>query len=1159
MTTRTILDGHPHMRDERSAASLRNPRVDLAARRPLAGPARVGMVCVLLWLALPSRAQTLPPVQIWETNQVIPTYRVAPPDPNPRFYSGRTYQGAKATFYPYPVSDRLTDIREEKTYKVVFLENQFVRLSVLPELGGRIFSALDKGNNYDFFYRQHVIKPALIGMLGAWISGGVEWNVPHHHRASSFMPVDYTIESNRDGSKTLWVGETELRHRMHWVVGLTLFPDKSYVEMAVRLFNRTPFPNSFLFWINPAVHANDSYQVLFPPDVRFAVQHGKPEFVSWPTAHSAYGGVDYSRGVDISWWNSHPSPCSFFAWDSNEDFFGGYDHGKQAGVLHIANHHVVPGKKFFEWGNGSDGEMWSGILTDTDGPYLELMAGAYSDNQPDYSWCQPNEVKSWRHFWYPIRQMGGVKNANIDAAVNLTVTNGVIKLAFNTTADYAKANVRLEAGKKVILEKTIGIGPTNPFTADVPMPEGLKEEELRTSLSAETPRGGTATALTELVAYQPRPRQDTPIPTPVKRPAPPSDVKSIEDLYLTGLRIEQLYSPSFEAAPYYQEAIRRDPGDYRANTALGILYCKQWRFEEAEKLLRAAIERATQNYIRPKDGEAFYYLGVALRAQDKIDAARDAFYKAIWSAAWQGPGYHALAELDCMQGNYAQALESSARSLAAGGLNSQAASLKSALLRRFNKAAEAAQLIAAILSFDPLDFQAANELYLAQRELGRVDKANQALARLKELMRGQTQSCLEVAIDYANAGLWTEAMEVVRRQIDLAPDPERVFPMLHYYMGFFAEKAAFKEEAMNHFQAAARMPAAFCFPFRYEEVAILSRAMQQNPSDPRAPYYLGNLLYDNQPGNAIRAWERARALDSSFASVHRNLALGYSQTARDFTNAIVSLEKAIALNPKDPRFFFELDVLYEAAGTPVARRLEMLSGHHETVAERDDAVSREALLLTVAGQHDRAVEVVTQRRFHNWEGSSEAHSLYASVLIERGLAHFRAKRYPDALKDFTAALDYPANIEVGRPLHDANAARIFYHIGAVHEALGDPAKAREFYEKALEPREGGASELQYSQALALRKLGREEEARRICEGLVKAGEVRSSAAETPDYFAKFGERQSERARGAEGHYLTGLGRLGLGQTAEAKAAFLEALRENPSHLGATSAIASIAP
>ena len=246
-----------------------------------------------------------------------------------------------------------------------------------------------------------MIKPALIGMLGAWISGGVEWNVPHHHRASSFMPVDWTTEERADGSKTVWVGEIERRHGLKWRVGMTLHPDRSYLELTVHLVNRSPVAHSFLFWINPAVHANAQYQVIFPPSTEWTVQHGKPEFASWPIARQIYGGVDYTRGVDISWWKNHPSPVSFFAWDSRADFFGGYDHGRQAGVVHVADHHVVPGKKFFEWGNGPTGEMWDTILTDEDGPYLELMAGAFSDNQPDYSWIQPGEVKTWKHYWYP--------------------------------------------------------------------------------------------------------------------------------------------------------------------------------------------------------------------------------------------------------------------------------------------------------------------------------------------------------------------------------------------------------------------------------------------------------------------------------------------------------------------------------------------------------------------------------------------------------------------------------------------------------------------------------------------------------------------------------------------------------------------------------------
>lgn len=269
-------------------------------------------IVLLAALATNTRADT----KAWVEDIKLPTYKVAPPDPSPRFYAGRTYQGAKATFYPYPVWDQMTDQKEVVTYKSLNLENEYVKLSVLPELGGRIFTATDKGNGYDFFYRQHVIKPALIGMLGAWISGGVEWNVPHHHRASSFMPVDHAIVEEADGGRTIWVGETELRHRLRWLVGVTLRPGKSYVEMTVKIFNRTPAAQSFLFWINPAVHANEDYQVLFPPSVQWAVQHAKPEFASWPVARQVYGGTDYTKGVDISWWKNHHSPVSFFAWDS---------------------------------------------------------------------------------------------------------------------------------------------------------------------------------------------------------------------------------------------------------------------------------------------------------------------------------------------------------------------------------------------------------------------------------------------------------------------------------------------------------------------------------------------------------------------------------------------------------------------------------------------------------------------------------------------------------------------------------------------------------------------------------------------------------------------------------------------------------------------------
>jgi tetratricopeptide (TPR) repeat protein len=1098
---------------------------------------------LLLLLAVAATGSAAPSeVSLWETNQVIQTYRVGPPDRNPRFYQGRTYQGARATFYPYPVLDRLTDIREEKTYRVLILENRYIQVTVLPEIGGRIFSAVDKGNGYDFFYRQHVIKPALIGMLGAWISGGVEWNVPHHHRATSFMPVDYALEENDDGSKTIWVGETELRHRMKWLVGLTLRPDRSYIEMNMKVFNRTPFAHAFLFWINPAVHANPDYQVVFPPDTEFVVQHGKPEFAHWPIAREFYGGTDYTRGVDISWWKNHPSPVSFFCFHSDEDFFGGYDHGKRAGVIHVANHHVVPGKKFFEWGVGPEGEAWSKILTDEDGPYLELMAGAYSDNQPDYSWIQPGELKTWKHYWYPVRQLGAAKKANLDAAANLEVTNRIARLALNATALFSNATVRLLHREKVLFENGLSLSPDQPFAAEVTLGTAVNPEDLRLSLLAADGR--------ELIAYQPVKKRDSPMPKPVQRPLPPREVKTVEELYLSGLRIEQLYSPSFEAAPYYQEAIRRDPGDYRANTALGILLCKQWRWTEAEARLNAAIERITENYIRPKDGEVFYYLGVALKAQGRLDAAYDAFYRAIWSRAWQGAGYYELAELDCARGHWAGALELIGHALAAGAANPKALNLEAAILRRLERFGDAEEVIAKALDLDPQDFRSLYESYLLQRGKDKPDIAAQSLSHLRLLSRGEVQSYLEVSCDYANGGLWPEAIDVLERFLEGAADRLRVSPMVYYCLGYYSEKVGRDGEARRYYKLAAQMPPDYCFPLRFEEEAVLRRAIEQNPQDARAPYYLGNLLYDNQPARAIEAWERARELDASFAIVHRNLGLAYAQAEKNPAKAVTSLERAIQLDPKDPRWFYELDVQYEAAGTPVAKRLEMLTKHHNVVVDRDDALTREIVLLTVAGEHDRAIDLLTQHHFHNWEGSGEIHAVYANALIQRGQTRLRARQFAEALKDFQAALEYPPNLEVGRPRRDRRAGQVCYLIGVAHEALGEQAMANTFYEKASERREGGASDVQFYQAMALEKLGRANEAKRIFEGLIKAGQDQLQAGEQADYFAKFGERQSERVRLAQAHYLTGLGYLGLGQQGEAQASFRQALELDPAHLGA---------
>jgi tetratricopeptide (TPR) repeat protein len=1079
-------------------------------------------------------------VRVWEESLILPTYRLEPPELNPMFYENESYQGAKKKIYPYPFQDRITNIREQKTYKVLYLENDYIRLSILPELGGRLFSAIDKTNDYEIFYHQHVIKPALIGMLGAWISGGIEWCVIHHHRNTTYMPVDYTLAGNTDGSKTIWFGELERRHRMKWIIGLTLYPDKSYIEATVKIFNRTAVPHSILYWANVAVHANDDYQVIFPPSVQVVTYHSKNDFSHWPVSDEVYRGVNY-KGVDLSWWKNHPEPVSFFAWDLKEDFSGGYDHGKQAGVVHVGNHHIVCGAKLWEWSPGPRGRMWDKILTDTDGPYTELMVGAYSDNQPDYSWIKPYEVKIFKQYWYPVRNIGGFKNANLNAAVNLELeSNNIVKTGFCTTSNYSDAKVLLKAGNKSILEQRIDIGPARPFNRNVTVPAGTKEEDLKVTLLSSSNE--------TLIAYQPVETEDNPeLPDVVKAPPPPEDIENIEQLYLTGLRLQQIHNPRVDPYAYYEEALKRDLGDSRTNIILGINYNKRALFKQAEQKLRKAIERISAEYTRPGHTEAYYHLGLALRAQGRFDEAYDMFYRATWDSAFHSAAYYQLAELSCRKQDFKSALEQISRSLSTNTVNSKALNIKAMILRKLGRFKQVKQIASDIIAIDPLNFFAMNELYLAESRTRSKNRAINVLADLTNKMRDEAESYLELAVDYGNCGLWDEAIEVLLRPVKGNMRFAGKYPMICYYLGYFYRQKVNTPESSIYFALATEMPPDYCFPFRLESIEVLNTAIKHNPSDARAHYYLGNLLYDLQPQEAIRLWEKSLTIDNSFAVVHRNLGWAYYRTEKNVSGAIASYEKAVNCNNKDPRLYVELDRLYEVENVPLQKRLALLEKNHQTVVKRNDSFLREIMVLVLVGRYDEAIDFLANNHFHVREGGGEIHDVYVDGHLLRGLSYLKNKQLEKALGDFRKASEYPENLSVGRPKNDRRAPQVAYYTGTSYEALGDAEKAEEFYKKAADQRVSSRwSEARFYQGLCFSKIGQEDRAEKIFDELIDTAKRKLSQEAAVDVFAKFGRQQTEESRKASAHYALGLGYLGKGLRDEAKAEFEKVVKLNVS-------------
>ncbi len=437
-------------------------------------------------------------VKVWEESIVIPTYGTGSPDKNPMFFEKRVYQGSSGAVYPNPVIEKILDEKEDVSWKAVFLENRYLKIMILPELGGRVQMAFDKIGNRHFIYYNQVIKPALVGLCGPWISGGIEFNWPQHHRPSTYEAVDFRIEEHADGSKTIWVNEIEKMFRTKGMAGFTLHPDKAYLEIKGKLYNRTPLPQTFLWWANPAVKVNDHYQSVFPPDVHAVFDHGKRDVSSFPIATGTYYKVDYAPGTDISRYKNIPVPTSYMAIRSDYDFVGGYEHDTEAGVLHVANHHISPGKKQWTWGHSDFGKAWDKNLTDEDGPYIELMTGVYTDNQPDFSWLMPYEEKSFTQYFLPYRALGLVQNANKDLLLHSTVTGNTLQLKVFATGPENLQSLEVRVNGEQIYKDVFSVSPEDIFEVKIPLPAGAPKAPWKPSSAERTVTPACATRLPHL-------------------------------------------------------------------------------------------------------------------------------------------------------------------------------------------------------------------------------------------------------------------------------------------------------------------------------------------------------------------------------------------------------------------------------------------------------------------------------------------------------------------------------------------------------------------------------------------------------------------------------------------------------------------------------------
>ena len=1096
-------------------------------------------------------------VKAWRETVVIPTYEVGTPEKNPIFLEKRVYQGSSGVVYPYPVIERISDEKVDKEWHAIWIENEYIKVMILPELGGRVQMAYDKIKQRHFVYYNHVIKPALVGLTGPWISGGIEFNWPQHHRPSTYLPVDSTIEENADGSVIVWVSETEKMFHQKGMAGFTLRPGKAYLEIKGQLYNRTNVPQTFLWWANPAVAVNDYYQSVFPPDINAVFDHGKRAVSSFPIATGTYYKMDYSAGVDISNYKNIKVPTSYMGVNSMYDFEGGYENDTQAGMLHVANHHVSPGKKQWTWGNGDFGQAWDRNLTDEDGPYIELMAGVFTENQPDFTWLMPYEEKRFTQYFMPYRELGVVKEATKDLIMNIDFVDDQGKVTQENTS--GKVNFKLFATSKqevrVILDDKEGECYDKVVTLS---PEKVLDETIEVGDSSWYNLAFTIKSLDgkNLMIWEHEDDEIRPIPDPAEAALLPEQIKTNDQLYLTGLHLEQYRHATYNPVDYYEEALRRDPMDYRCNNALGLWYIRKCRFDKAEKYLRRAVKVLMKRNPNPYDGEPIYNLGLVLKYQGNIWEAYDMFYKSTWNGAWQDAGFFECAQISVMQHRMDDASEEIENSLIRNTHNHKARALKAAILRLTDKKDEAVAWCEESLKIDQFNYGCLFELFLSTDDKKYLDK-------MVEMMHGMPNNYDELALDYAGAGLYGEALKVLQAAID----NKAITPMTYYYLGWVLRKKDTDdwEIAESAYDQASKYPSDYCFPNRPEAVLALNDAMHMNKKDAKAPYYLGCLYYDKRQYDvAMEVWRESAEIDAKFPTVWRNLALGLFNKEHKGEKAVKCMEKAFLLDIADARILMELDQLYKRLGYDHAMRLKHLQQYPELIAKRDDLLLEEIILLNQTGQYEEAMKKLDAHQFHPWEGGEgKVSGQYQLCRLELAKKALVAKDYDTAISLLEECLVYPHHLGEGR-LYGAQENDFYYFLGCAYAAKGMADKAKECWEEATKGPQEPAAAMYYNdakpdkifyQGLALLKLGRNDEAHGRFYKLVNYGKNHLFEDVVMDYFAvslpdlQIWEGDLNLSNQIHCNYMLALGFYGLGNKKHAERYLKKASQLDKNHLG----------
>lgn len=984
----------------------------------------------------------------------IPTYIPKKAHELPMFFENKPYQGASGRVYPIPYCDGISDEKTDVEYETYTLENEYVKTQVVPSLGGKILRGFDKIGNYDFIYYNEVVKPALVGLAGPWISGGIEFNWPQHHRPTTFMPLEAVSEDNADGGKTVWTGEVEPFGRMKGMAGITVDKGRSYIKAKVRVYNRTAYPQVFMWWANLAVPVNNAYRTVFPPDCEWVNDHDRRAVLEWPIAKGLYKTArpyNFGKGTDLSHYDAVKVPSSYLIsqGQSDMDFISGYDTGINKGIATVANHHISPGKKMWHWGIGDFGDMWCSNLTDKNGPYIELMTGVYTDNQPDFTWIAPYETKEFEQYWYPVREIGEIKNATIDAALNVENRKDGLYFGFNVTGIFKNCKITVTDNGKEIYSETADMSPDRVYHKTLNT-EISDIHNIKVSLFDENGK--------ELVAYKPYKRgQKQPIKVrkPVKRP---SEYKTVEELYINGFHLEQYKQHNYKPEDYYLEGLRRDSGDIRCNTSMARLSLKKGKFADCVKYCDSAIERLTDRNEHPTDTEAFYLKGVALEFLGEYDKAYDILYRAAWNYTHRSAALFELACIDCRNGEYTEAIKKLDESIGLNKGHTKAHNLETAIKRKIG--CECAEKSAKDgINDDKLDL-------FALIEYSHFENVEDKIAQFAL----KPENLLDVARDYMKAGFYEDALYALSFA-------NAASPLVNYYKAYITKDNSFIDKAE-------KADMGYCFPSSVDDIAVLEYAIENCKNAANANYYLGCLFYDRFLfDEASECFKSCVRINPEHGRAWRNLSLYMFDKKHDGKKALYCMENALKYRSDDPRLLLEYEQLLKNTNASIEERLSVYDKYPELLKERDDCYLDKLTLLSQQGKYEEAINMAAVKHFHIYEGGEGKltkqhawmHVLYGNELAKKGDTKKAEQIYINGI-------NMPKSYGEAKTFFNQE-AHIYYYLSKLYTGEKHTAAL----EKAAEYK-AAVSEISLFRALALKELGRSDEAKQVLDEMLSTAQ-----------------------------------------------------------------------